>query len=378
MRSIRSVLFLVLIICSAVTDAMAHKPSDSYLSFRKDKDGLRLRWDIAIKDLESVIGLDGNQDDEITWGELKSQQQAIVAHALSRLHIVADGRKCGMELLGVLFTQHSDGGYAVLDLGLDCRHDVPALEIGYSLLFDIDPTHRGLVQFDNGSASLPHVLSPESPRLKLVAGERNLVRTLLEFLLVGVWHIWIGFDHILFLLALLLPAVMQRENGEWHPAATFELPLRSVLKIVTVFTLAHSITLWLAVMEYVTLPSSWVESAIALSIVVTALNNVYGLLPLSGWAIAFVFGLVHGFGFANVLLDLGLSSTSLAVSLLGFNLGVELGQTAIVLVCFPAAYLIRRTSFYRCAVFYAGSIGISVLAAIWFFERAFNIEIIGF
>ena len=91
----------------------------------------------------------------------------------------------------------------------------------------------------------------------------------------------------------------------------------TVLKIVTVFTVAHSITLWLAVMEYVTLPAQLVESTIALSIVITALNNLYPVLPLSGWAIAFVFGLVHGFGFANVLIDLGLSSATLAVALLG-------------------------------------------------------------
>jgi hypothetical protein len=147
----------------------------------------------------------------------------------------------------------------------------------------------------------------------------------------------------------------------------------AVLKIVTVFTLAHSITLWLAVMEYVTLPGRLVEATIALSIVVTALNNLYPVLPLSGWAIAFVFGLVHGFGFANVLVDLGLSEGTLAVALFGFNVGVELGQMAIVLVFFPLAFMLRSTLFYRRLSLQVGSI-----AGLWMYERVFNAEILGF
>jgi len=151
----------------------------------------------------------------------------------------------------------------------------------------------------------------------------------------------------------------------------------SVLKVVTMFTLAHSITLWLAVMEYVTLPGQIVEATIALSIVITALNNLYPVLPLSNWAIAFFFGLVHGFGFANVLLDLGLSNVILGLSLLGFNVGVELGQIAIVLIFLPLAYLLRGTKFYCLLVFRIGSVLIATIAGLWMFERIFNIEIFG-
>ena len=166
-----------------------------------------------------------------------------------------------------------------------------------------------------------------------------------DYVREGVWHIWIGYDHILFLLSLLLPAVLVRRDNGWHAVRNFRPACNSVLKIVTVFTLAHSITLWLAVMGYVTLPSRLVEATIALSIVITALNNLYPVLPFPGWAIAFVFGLVHGFGFANVLLDLGLSNATLAVALLGFNVGVELGQIAIVLVFLPLAFMLRARCF---------------------------------
>jgi hypothetical protein len=134
----------------------------------------------------------------------------------------------------------------------------------------------------------------------------------------------------------------------------------------------------LAVMEYVTLPSQWVESTIAFSIIVSALNNLIPILKFRGWVIAFLFGLIHGFGFANVLLDLGLSSVALGISLFGFNVGVELGQLAIVVVVFPISFLIRKSKFYEYVILKFGSILIAGIAIIWLIERVGNFEIIGF
>jgi hypothetical protein len=409
MAGFRAILVLAaLLFC---TRAVAHKPSDSYLRFTGDGEQLTVEWDIALKDLEFLIGLDTNQNGEITWGEVKAQRQAIAAHALSRLHIAADGRDCELQVENLLVTKHSDGAYAVLALETDCPGDPAVLNIHYNLLFDIDPTHRGLVLYTGGGIASTHVLSPTQPTLELRTGDAGLWNAFADYVREGVWHIWIGFDHILFLLSLLLPAVLVRrqecsrhtpcaaantKNGKrsmpatlaplgldpvrpnmsWEPVDTFAPACMAVLKIVTVFTVAHSITLWLAVMEYVTLPAQLVESTIALSIVITALNNLYPVLPLSGWAIAFVFGLVHGFGFANVLIDLGLSSAALAVSLLGFNVGVELGQMAIVLVFFPLAFALRRTSFYQLLLFRVGSLVIAAIAALWLVERVSNTTIL--
>jgi hypothetical protein len=392
MSGLRATFVLVVLVLS--TRADAHKPSDSYLRITGDGEQLTAEWDISLKDLEFLIGLDADQNGEITWGELKAQRQAIAAHALSRLHISADGRDCELQVAKLLVTQHSDGPYAVLALETDCPGDPAVLNIRYNLLFDIDPTHRGLVLYAGGGIASTHVLSPTQPTLELRPGEAGLWNALADYVREGVWHIWIGFDHILFLLSLLLPAVLKcsrhtpcavanAANGTrsvpatfWEPVESFGPACMAVLKIVTVFTVAHSITLWLAVMEYVTLPAQLVESTIALSIIITALNNLYPVLPLSGWAIAFVFGLVHGFGFANVLIDLGLSSTTLAVSLLGFNVGVELGQMAIVLVFFPFAFALRRTSFYQFLLFRVGSLVIAIIAALWLFERVSNTTIL--
>jgi len=358
--------------------AMAHKPSDSYLTITSGGEQLSAKWDIGLKDLEFLIGLDADQNGEITWGELKAKRLAIAAHALSRLRIIADGRECDLKVTQLLVTRHSDGSYAVLVLQADCPGDVVVLDIDYNLLFDADPTHRGLVLYTDGAITSTHVLSPAAPRLKLRRGEARLWQSFVGYVREGVWHIWIGFDHILFLISLLLPAVLVLRVGQWHPVNGFRPACMSVLKVVTMFTLAHSITLWLAVMEYVTLPSQMVEATIALSIVITAINNLYPVLPLSSWAIAFGFGLVHGFGFANVLLDLGLNSVTLALSLLGFNVGVELGQIAIVLLFLPFAYLLRSTRFYRLFVFRTGSVLIALVAGLWMLERLLNIDILGF
>ena len=358
--------------------ALAHKASDSYLKIRGGSSELNIQWHIAIKDLELLIGVDSNRDGDATWGELKAKQTEIAAHALSHLKIRADGHTCELELIEMLFTEHSDGGYAVLNLATGVSGSAEAFEVEYSFLFEADPTHRGLVLFESNGVPATYILSPAQATIAFKAGDASLWSAFVDYTKEGVWHIWIGFDHILFLISLLLPAVLIRENKEWQPVEKFKPAFRSVLKIVTVFTLAHSITLWLAVMDYVTLPSRLVESSIAFSIIVTAFNNLFPVLKIPGWAIAFVFGLIHGFGFANVLLDLGLSSMTLGISLFGFNVGVELGQLAIVAVFLPLAFLIRKTKFYELVVLKLGSILIACIAAIWMLERIGNFEIIGF
>jgi hydrogenase/urease accessory protein HupE len=190
----------------------------------------------------------------------------------------------------------------------------------------------------------------------------------------GVWHIWTGYDHILFLIALLLPGVLQRRATGWEAQAAPRSILSDVLKTVTAFTLAHSITLSLAALEIVRLPPRFVESAIAASVILAAVNNLLPLLSDRGWLVAFTFGLMHGFGFANALADLGLRRATLAPALFGFNFGVELGQLAIVGLFLPPALLLRHRSFYHRALLPAGSGAIAVVAALWLAERVFDFK----
>lgn len=139
---------------------------------------------------------------------------------------------------------------------------------------------------------------------------------------------------------------------------------------MSAFTVSHSITLTLAALGVVGVPSRLVESGIALSVLLAALNNVWPQVTRRAWMLAFFFGLVHGFGFASVLNDLGLPRDALAISLAGFNIGVEIGQLAVVLALVPLIFLLRERRFYRPLVLVGGSGAIAVVAALWFLQRA--------
>jgi hypothetical protein len=367
--------FLLALLFAAA--AQAHKPSDSYLALRVDGAAVRGQWDIALRDLEFAIGLDADGNGQITWGELKAKRKEVEAYAFSRLSVLADGKSCALNAADFLVDEHSDGAYAVLRFDADCGTRTPAtLELAYSLFFDLDPTHRGLLRFERDGTAQTGVLSPERPRLAFKAGEVSRLAQFFDYLREGVWHIWVGFDHILFILSLLLPSVFVFRNREWTVAQRFRDTFWDVFRVVTSFTVAHSITLSLAVLSVISLPSRLVESLIALSVVFAALNNLKPVVVERRWAVAFAFGLIHGFGFASVLTDLGLPQGALLLALVGFNLGVEAGQLAIVGAFLPLAYALRRSWFYRRLVFIGGSAAIVLVAAVWLIERVFDLKLL--
>lgn len=356
--------------------ARAHKPSDSYLSVHADGSAISGQWDIALRDLEFAIGLDTDRNGAITWGELRARLPAIDAYAFSKLKFSADGRACAVQPQQHLVDEHSDGSYAVIRFRVDCgAATYREADLEYTLFADIDPTHRGLLRVTGRTQTSTAVLGPERSRAVLAATPRSLVAQFLDFAREGVWHIWIGFDHILFLLSLLLPAVLVATRPAGAKTEGFAPVLIDVLKVVTAFTVAHSITLSLAAMSVIQLPSRFVESAIALSVVLAAINNIRPIVRERRWLVAFSFGLIHGFGFASVLADLGLPQDALLLALVAFNLGVESGQIAIVCAFLPVAYALRATTFYRRGVLQAGSAVIAVVAAWWLVERALDIRI---
>jgi hypothetical protein len=356
--------------------AYAHKASDSYLSLRVEGSNITGRWDIALRDLDLAIGLDANQDGQITWGEVRMRQPQVAAYALSRLSLDADGTACSASVTGHAIDRHSDGAYSVLDLAARCTRAPTRVTLDYRLLFDLDAQHRGLLRLDGGGQTRTAILSPEAAAQAFSLRETSLLSQLGDYFVHGVWHIWIGFDHILFLLSLLLPAVLIRHAGNWEPASGLSPALTDVLKVVTAFTLAHSITLSLAAVNWVHLPSRLVESTIAVSVIFAAINNMYPVVTARRWLLAFVFGLIHGFGFASVLSDLQLPRESLLTALIAFNAGVEAGQLAIVGLFIPLAWALRRSWFYSRLTIYAGSSAVLVLATVWLLERAFDIRLV--
>lgn len=355
--------------------AYAHKPSDSYLTLHVNDSTIAGQWDIALRDLEHAIGIDQDGNGELTWDEIRAQHDAIAAYSLSRLNLASDGSNCTARAAQHLIDNHTDGAYAVLRFNAECPDAIDALDIHYNLLFDLDPQHKGLLKLQSGDHTTTAIFSPERSRQQFSTGHPSGLTQFMDYLKHGVWHIWIGFDHILFLLSLLLPAVLVLHKRKWQSSDSFKASFIDVLKIVTAFTVAHSLTLSIAALGIVNLPSRWVESAIAASVIIAALNNLFPFFQRERWLAAFIFGLIHGFGFATVLVDLGLPQSALLLALIGFNIGVELGQLAIVAVFLPLAYALRTTWAYRYVILNGGSVVIALIASVWLVERAFDVQL---
>jgi hypothetical protein len=198
----------------------------------------------------------------------------------------------------------------------------------------------------------------------------------LQFLREGVHHIVGGLDHVLFLMCLLLPSVMRRTPQGWRPVARWQDALLPVAGIVTAFTLAHSITLGLAAMRWVSLPPALVEPAIAVTIVLAAIDNLRPLFGGRRVLVTFLFGLVHGFGFAGVLAELDLPAADFAWALLQFNLGLELGQLAIVVLATSLLFALRRRPRYPAWVIRGGSCAGIAIGLLWLVERTAEVSLL--
>ena len=368
--------FLLSVLLLMGGPVLAHKASDSYLVLDTQGQHVAGQWDIALRDIDFAIGLDADGNGEITWGELRARHTAMAAWALSALTLERGGA-CTLRVTQYLVDEHTDGAYAVLKLAGTCPSGQGELGVNYRLLFDQDALHRGLLRVDLDGVTHSAVMAPDAALQRFSAEKPSLLAQFGQFFVQGVWHIWIGFDHILFLLSLLLPVVLVREAGRWRGVGRFGEALQEVLWVVTSFTVAHSITLSLAALGLVSLPSRLVESAIALSVVLAALNNLKPVVNQRRWLIAFVFGLIHGFGFASVLAELGLPADALVLSLVGFNAGVEAGQLAIVAVFLPLAFWLRNTGLYRQGVFVGGSLLTLLIALMWLAERALDLKLFG-
>lgn len=361
----------------ATSMAWAHSSSSSFLQLTERDGAVVLRADLHLRDLDLQWDLDRDRNGEVTWAEVADRHEELQPWLQSGLSVTALGQRCDMAPVDLLASQRSDGTYLSAEWTLPgCSKALDPgqgpLVLRYHLIFAQDSLHRALLRVDTPTLQTSAMLSPEQPEVSLQPGGGSAWQVLQRYVIDGVWHIWIGIDHILFLLSLLVlaPLVASRQRvTHWKPVAAFRTALLQVLAVVTAFTVAHSITLVASVLGWLNPPAHLIEPVIALSVVLAALNNLLGFWAFTRWRLAFVFGLIHGFGFANVLLDLGLPARDLAVALGGFNVGVELGQLAIVLVFLPMAWALRRTGFYRVAVVAGGSLAIAGIGTWWLVDR---------
>jgi hypothetical protein len=367
--------------------ASAHKASDSYLQIDAGERGLTLRWDIALRDLDAALDIDSDQDGRLTWGEVDRAWPQLQRHALSRLQIAG----CPLRATGRALEKRNDGAYAVLMLASDCVL-TGAPVISYSLLRDIDATHRGIAKVQRaGQPMAVTMLDPAAATASVppstqataaatppppTASEPLAITGAWGFVREGIHHILSGYDHVMFLLCLLLPSVMRRTPDGWRPVDKLSQAVWPVVGIVSAFTVAHSITLGLAATKVLSLSPAFIEPAIALTVILAALDNVWPIFPVRRVVVTFCFGLIHGFGFAGVLAELNLPTSAFALALLEFNVGLEAGQLMIVLGATTLLFLLRGSPGYRPGLVRGGSFAAMLVGTLWLIERVANVSLL--
>jgi hypothetical protein len=361
---------LALTLLGAAGAAQSHVASNGFLTLEVDGSRASGVIEIAIRDAELAVGLDANRDGRVTWREVRAAQAPLGRYLAQHLQLAGRDGRCALQLGALEINERTDGNYIWQPFTAACAGPLDELTIGYRLMDTEDPSHRGLLTLTAFGESQTGVLGGPNGAQSFDLTHPSAWHAFTQYLMAGVWHIWSGIDHLLFLLSLLLPAVLVRRNHRWDAVPRAAPAFMNILKVVTAFTVAHSITLSLAAFDVIRLPSRFTESMIAGSIILAALNNVFPLITDARWRVAFAFGLLHGFGFASVLADMGLPRGARLVSLVAFNLGVEAGQLAVVLAVMPLAFGLRYTRFYRRGVIPWGSTAIAALASVWFMQRA--------
>lgn len=376
----RTSLFGTLVLLGSLnpSPAWAHKPSDGFLTIKMEAAAISGQLDIAVKDLEMLLAVDNNRDLKVTWGELNSHREEIYRYGIEHLRISSNGAPCSLAPRDLLVTNYSDGAYATVLFNTSCTTEATkTLVIDYDLLFDLDAQHRGLLNLSYRDSKNTFVFTNQAHSYQFEAVAAESGTQIMSFVKEGLLHIYHGYDHMLFLIALVLPAVYFRERRTFRPHASLRPVLLEAFKVITAFTLAHTVSLALTSFQIISPPPSrLLESLVASTVLLTAINNLYPLMKEKRWLAGFGFGLIHGMAFASVLTDLGLKGWHLAFPLVGFNLGVELAQATIVGSFLPVAFLLRNTGFYRTVFLTAGSVITAILALIWMSEQILNVSII--
>lgn len=358
-------LLVLCVLCFSSTAALAHQSSVVYLQLVPRHHTLGVTLRIANSDLYEALGLPS--DRPISRAEAITHRDRLASYVLSKIAVENLGLPCPGRLTSSELSDRQGGFFVVEALEFECPRSIEDARLTYNLFFDLDPRHQGLARLDLDGDSREFIFR-EGNRTLPVQRPLRVIDYVIDYLRLGIEHIFTGYDHLAFLVGLLLLA------GSLWRTATRRQSIGYVLRVVTAFTVAHSLTLVLSALQWVSLPSRLVESAIALSIGYVAVENILLATGKRRGLIAFGFGLIHGLGFASVLRELGLPQSGLFASLLSFNLGVELGQLSVVLLVLPLLAWLSRWRGYQKWVVRGGSCVLLLLSLLWFVARAFDIQ----
>jgi len=378
------VLLLFLAAFATSTTSFAHAVGENYVFFNFREASMDGEFQIHIDDLRDKLGVPIPEDVE----NIEAVNQVIVetapkihAYIVENFSVGPEGEApYDFEFVSAEFMS-AEGGFGKYIFRSDTGALPDMLAIEHNMLYDDDKLHRGLVlvQYNEktginyGPEHAALIFSPSNRQQVLDLTDVPELVSTKEMIWQGVLHIWIGIDHILFLVALLLPTVLLLKEGSWQPVGSFRKGFFALLKIVTVFTVAHSVTLLLAALDIVQLNSRFVESMIALSIVLVAVNNITRTVRDGSLVVILVLGLFHGLGFATVMGHLPFRIPEVLKMVIRFNIGVELGQLVIVCLLFPALYLVRKHRLYVPVVLKGGSVVLILIAGYWFVQRALGL-----
>lgn len=330
--------------------ALAHTLDIASAEFRVEAREVRAQVDVNLFELDLLLSLDRDTDAMVNGAEIAAGREAIGRYL--KRHVVvrsADGTVAPMRVLDLRGVRDAAGrGRLRAALAFPVA-DGSDIEIRCDPLAELGPNHRTVATIVRDGRRV-EFLFEEGTVFR--AREANAAATFWRFFRAGIGHILEGYDHLLFLLGLLL--AIDR--------------LLAAVKVATAFTLAHSVTLGLAALDLLAPSTRLIEAGIAASIAYVAIENLVGVSTRRRWVVALLFGFVHGFGFASALRESGLERQGLLVSLLSFNLGVETGQIAVIAAVLPLLAAARsRPWFHRAAQL--ASVAILLQALLWFWQR---------
>lgn len=364
--------FLCLVIWSGTV--FSHQTGNSYLTLREADGRLWVELDFIVRDLGNLLQAPGQPSDPPPAPEKLAALQVPITQTIKQsLSIAIDEQDIPLEFMTQSVVLHNDGLYvrqrfSARALSAQAKFVV----VRYQFFTQNDMLGRAFFKLSLRGEEISSVFDQSNAIQRFALGEGKRWATMGLFTKEGAKHIWEGPDHLLFLLTLLLPGLMLIRPADASSASGNTAAWKFALKVITAFTLAHSITLACSVLGWVSLPDRFIESMIALSIMLSAALNLQNRFNFSHWKLAFVFGLIHGMGFANGLKELGLSSMYFLEALFAFNVGVELGQlSAVVLVAVPLALLVRREK-SRLQVMRWGSGIVFLIALVWLVQRLFG------
>ncbi len=346
-----------------VSRALAHDPGLSNVDVKLESKRLTAQLVYNYTDIEGAVPVDQNLDRTITPEEFNAAKSQLEALARNAMTVNVDGTVVPPSDAQVRIAKAEDGRETVYFSLVYPGSPSSSLIVKSNLMDKLSRGHREYFRLTNatGNTIAERLLDTTNATAEVTAGELSAAlgrwHTFKQFLLLGIEHILLGFDHLCFLVALLLVATT----------------LGSVLKIVTSFTIAHSITLALAAFDKVTLSPSIVEPMIAVSIVYVGLENIWrqGKDIEGRWLLTFAFGLIHGFGFAGVLkeLNIGAGGSGIAVPLVSFNVGVEMGQLAVAALVWPLLQWLRNRPTLTRKLVPVGSLLVVIAGGYWLIER---------